>query len=142
MRTKIRLRSHRLPIRFNNFSRFSFLKQNLTFLVLFFFSCALAKAENPASTQYGGQLVLSTSSDPKSFNAIIAKETSTTAVTNLIFEGLTRVNGVTLQVEPNLAQSWEVTEDGLTWLFHLRRDVVWSDGFPFKRTMWFLRLEI
>ena len=75
---------------------------------------------------------MATSSDPKSFNAIIAKETSTTAVTNLIFEGLTRTNGVTLQVEPNLAQRWDVSADGLTWIFHLRPGVVWSDGEPFK----------
>lgn len=74
---------------------------------------------------------MATTSDPKSFNAIVAQETSTTAVTNLIFEGLTRTNGVTLKVEPNLAQSWEVTPDGLTWVFHLRRDVTWSDGEPF-----------
>jgi len=71
-------------------------------------------------------------SDPKSFNAIIAKETSTTAVTNLIFEGLTRINGVTLKVEPNLAERWEVSSDGLVWTFFLRPDVRWVDGHPFS----------
>src|SRR3989338_4262803 len=55
---------------------------------------------------YGGQLIEATTSDPKSFNSIIAKETSTTSVTNLIFEGLTRTNGVTTKVEPNLAERW------------------------------------
>lgn len=81
--------------------------------------------------KYGGQLILASTSDPRSFNPIIAKETSTTAITNLIFEGLTRTNGVTIEVEPNLAESWETTEDGLTWIFHLRQDVQWSDGHPF-----------
>jgi peptide/nickel transport system substrate-binding protein len=52
-------------------------------------------------------------------------------VTNLIFEGLTKANRVTGQVEPNLAERWEYSEDGLVWMFHLRRDVVWSDGHPF-----------
>jgi len=81
--------------------------------------------------RYGGTLVLSTIADPKSFNPILAKETSTTAITGLIFEGLTRTNGVTTDVEPNLAESWEVSQDGLKWLFHLRKNVVWSDGEPF-----------
>jgi len=30
---------------------------------------------------------------------------------------------------PGMAQSWETSEDGLTWTFHLR-DAVWSDGAP------------
>jgi len=92
-----------------------------------------AWAEVPSpSSKYGGPIVLATNSDPKSFNAIIAKETSTTRVTDLIFEGLTRINGVTIEVEPSLAQSWEILEDGREWIFHLRPGVQWSDGHPFS----------
>jgi peptide/nickel transport system substrate-binding protein len=83
------------------------------------------------SSKVGGTLILSTTADPKSFNPILAKETSTTSVTHLIFEGLTRTNGVTTLVEPNLARSWEHSEDGRTWTFHLEEDVLWSDGTPF-----------
>lgn len=32
---------------------------------------------------------------------------------------------------PRLAESWEVSPDGKTWTFHLRDDVLWSDGEPF-----------
>lgn len=85
----------------------------------------------PQVGAYGGQLVMSTIANPKSFNPVLAKETSTTAVTNYIFEGLTRVSGITNEVEPNLAERWEVTEDGLTWTLRLRRDVKWNDGKPF-----------
>jgi len=85
----------------------------------------------PQPGKVGGALNLATIADPKSFNAIMAKETSTTEITNLIFEGLTRVNGISGKVEPNLAERWEVSEDGLTWTFHLRTDVQWSDGHPF-----------
>ena len=84
-----------------------------------------------AYDDYGGYLVLSTSSDPKSFNDIMAKETSTTAVTGYIFEGLTRVNPFDLRVEPNLAERWEVSEDGLEWIFHIRKEVYWNDGEAF-----------
>ncbi|UCC94274.1 MAG: ABC transporter substrate-binding protein [Candidatus Omnitrophota bacterium] len=82
--------------------------------------------------KYGGVLTLSTTSDPKSFNPVLAKETSTTAITGHFFEGLTTTDGVTLEVEPNLAHSWEVDEDGKAWTFHLRKDIKWFDGQPFS----------
>jgi peptide/nickel transport system substrate-binding protein len=48
---------------------------------------------------------------------------------SLIFDGLTRTdeNG---RLQPDLAQSWQVSEDGLTVRFTLREDVVWHDGQP------------
>ncbi len=79
----------------------------------------------------GGKILFATISPPKSFNPILAKETSTTSITGLIFEGLTRTDGITTEVEPALAESWEISEDGKTWTFHLRRDVKWNDGRPF-----------
>lgn len=91
----------------------------------------LDKSSSDRSPKYGGKLVLVTTSDPKSFNPIVAKETSTTAITGLIFEGLTRTNGVTLEVEPNLASWWQVDKDGKVWTFHLRKDVKWFDGKRF-----------
>ncbi len=72
-------------------------------------------------------LVLATTNDPKTFNPILAKETSSTAITGFLFEGLTKTNGLTTQVEPGLAESWKVSPDGRVWDFKLRR-VKWSDG--------------
>jgi len=76
-------------------------------------------------------LILSTGSDPKSFNPILAKETSTTTVTGFLFEGLTRTDGVTLEVKPALAERWHSSPDGKIWTFYLRRQVTWHDGTPF-----------
>lgn len=115
----------------------SALKRHWGFLFLLagFLSClnleARAEEYRPQIGTYGGELVFSTTSDPKSFNPILAKETSTTAVTGLIFEGLTRTNGITTEVEPNLALSWKVDESGLKWTFKLREDVLWFDGQRF-----------
>ncbi len=36
-----------------------------------------------------------------------------------------------LEIVPILANNWEVSEDGLTWIFHLRDDVYWHDGEKF-----------
>lgn len=96
------------------------------------------KSDSTSSTQtsksndkYGGTLILSTISDPKSFNDIIAKETSTTMITGLVFDGLVKMDAVAIEPEPALAESWDVSDNGLTWTFHLRDGVKWSDGTLF-----------
>jgi len=48
----------------------------------------------------------------------------------LVFSGLTRFNGRG-EVEPDLATGWEVSLDGLTYVFYLRTGVRWHDGAPF-----------
>ncbi|MCM8809328.1 MAG: ABC transporter substrate-binding protein [Candidatus Omnitrophica bacterium] len=96
--------------------------------ILFTFFISSCKKEQ---IKVKNTLLLSTSSDPKSFNPIIAKETSTTLITGFIFEGLTRINGVTLKVEPSLALKWESDKSGKVWKFYLRKDVLWNDGKRF-----------
>lgn len=48
----------------------------------------------------------------------------------LIFEGLTTINSYG-EVIPDLAERWEVSRDGLEYIFLLRRDVLWQDGLSF-----------
>ncbi len=92
------------------------------------------KAETfvPQIGTYGGELVLSSFSDPKSFNPITSTEMSTYEYTAYLYEGLVRQNGVTLLPEPNLADKWEISPDGLVWTFHVRPGVLWSDSVPFS----------
>lgn len=47
-------------------------------------------------------------------------------------EGLLRFDGTTVNVLPNLATSWETSDDGLVWTFQLRDDVMFHDGTPFN----------
>lgn len=42
-----------------------------------------------------------------------------------LFIGLTRFDPITHEIEPMLAQSWTVSDDGLTWTFTLREDFQW-----------------
>ena len=79
----------------------------------------------------GGALTFATISDPLTFNLAISTDASSSGVLGYLFEGLTETSWLTDEVEPALAQSWEHSEDGLTWTFHLRRDVRWHDGEPF-----------
>ncbi len=47
-----------------------------------------------------------------------------------VFDGLVRFT-TDLQLEGALAESWEISDDGLTYTFHLRPGVTWHDGQPF-----------
>ena len=49
---------------------------------------------------------------------------------SLVFSGLTRL-GPDGEVLPDLAESWEISDDGLIYTFHLRNDVTWHTGAPF-----------
>jgi len=103
-------------------------RKKVFFLSVFFFWTFSVHA---AINHYGGSLVEATSNDPKTFNDIMADDANSASVTGLLFEGLTTADPFTLKVIPQLAQSWEVSTDGLQWTFHLRQDVQWFDGVPF-----------
>ena len=79
----------------------------------------------------GGALTITTISEPLTFNLAISNDASSSNVLGYVFEGLTETSWLTDRVEPLLAESWERSDDGLTWTFHLRRDVTWHDGEPF-----------
>jgi peptide/nickel transport system substrate-binding protein len=101
-------------------------------LFVFLIGCILSWAfpAHASSSRYGGSLVLAVSSDPKTFNDIVATDDNSSAITAMLFEGLTTADPFTLKVIPNLAKSWTVSPDGLKWTFHLREDVKWFDGTP------------
>ncbi|MEQ8848654.1 peptide ABC transporter substrate-binding protein [Botrimarina sp.] len=47
-----------------------------------------------------------------------------------LYEGLVRLDPKDRKPIPGVAKEWEVSDDGKTYTFHLRRDAKWSDGSP------------
>ena len=84
----------------------------------------------PEVGRYGGRFILSETNNPRTFNAMMASETSSTDVTDRLFGFLVDFDNATQQYGPGLAKSWEVAPDGVTWTFHLRRGARFSDGHP------------
>jgi len=79
----------------------------------------------------GGQIVTSGRAGPRTFNRLIGQEQFSQVLSMLTQGRLVRVNYQTFEVEPWLAEKWDVSADGLTYTFHLRPGVTWSDGVPF-----------
>ena len=66
---------------------------------------------------------LPTTLDPTKGQGIVDNE-----IQHAVTEGLTR--NTAGDVKPGIAESWDESEDGLTYTFHLRKDAKWSDGEP------------
>ena len=47
-----------------------------------------------------------------------------------VYEGLVKLNPITLEPEPCIADSWDVSEDGKRWTFYLKPGIQFSDGTP------------
>jgi peptide/nickel transport system substrate-binding protein len=80
--------------------------------------------------KYGGRFVLGQTGTPRTFNAIMSNESSSGDVTNLAFTSLIDLDNDTQEIIPLLAKSWDVSPDGLTYTFHLRKGAAFSDGHP------------
>jgi peptide/nickel transport system substrate-binding protein len=80
----------------------------------------------------GGSLTASIRSEPGTFNRLgpNAQQAAVDAVTRLIHAPLVRLNRVTDQPEPWLAEKWTVSPDGRTITLTLRDGVTFSDGQP------------
>lgn len=57
-----------------------------------------------------------------------ANDDNTVLLLDNLFAGLTNYNAQTGTIEPEIAGSWAISPDGLTWTFYLRPDFYWVDG--------------
>ena len=69
-------------------------------------------------------------SDIVSLDPAEAYEFSGLDVVNNTYDGLVEINPTTLQLEPGLAASWSVADDGVTYTFKMKPGVTFSSGNP------------
>ncbi|BAU15193.1 extracellular solute-binding protein, family 5 [Leptolyngbya sp. NIES-3755] len=74
------------------------------------------------------QIIDTVLSDPKSFNYALINEDPN--VTGFVYVGLINENALTGQLEPELAEKWEISPDKKKVTFTLREGLKWSDGQP------------
>ena len=82
-------------------------------------------------THYGGEYHDVDTSDAVSFHPYLTTDTASSGYQGLVYtSGLLRYDENTLEFIPNMAESYSISEDGLTFTFHLRKTMKWSDGQP------------
>ena len=83
-----------------------------------------------ATTLKGGDLTVSVRTEPRSFCSCVSPDATTVLVTLLTQARLVRVNQVTEEIEPWLADSWKRSDDGLRYVIKLKPNLHFSDGTP------------
>jgi peptide/nickel transport system substrate-binding protein len=109
----------------------------LTWYFYFFASATLAQSPpigeelfitNNQVGQYGGHLVVSLRSEPKTLNPVISLDVSSREVIAQMTGDLVHINRFTQNTEPALAKTWQVSPDGLKYTLHLRHGLRFSNG--------------
>ncbi|MDO8524935.1 MAG: peptide-binding protein [Candidatus Omnitrophota bacterium] len=81
-------------------------------------------------TVYGDAIVVSSISDACTLIPILASDSASSDICGMIFNGLVKYDK-SARLTGDLAESWDILEDGLVIVFHLRKNVKWHDGAPF-----------
>jgi len=80
---------------------------------------------------YGGHLVVSLRSEPKTLNPVTSIDVSSREVIAQMTADLIHIDRESQQTVPALAKSWKVSRDGLRYTLQLRRGIRFSDGVEF-----------
>ncbi len=70
--------------------------------------------------------------DPPTLDPIHTTDTSSATVVFRIFEGLVELDPITFEVVPAIAERWEISKDGLQYIFHLKKGIKFHNGREVK----------
>lgn len=111
-------------------------KSSLLFVVLLLISIvpfsAFAQDDSFTCPSTGGTMIVAGEGDPRTLSGMYANDGQSLAVVTFMAEPLI-LGGENWgdSIEPALAESWEVSDDGLEYTFNLRQGVKWHDGEDF-----------
>lgn len=83
-----------------------------------------------AEPAYGDILVEGSIGDASNLIPLLASDSTSHEIAGLVFNGLIKYDK-DVHIVGDLAESWEISRDGLVITFHLRKGVRWHDGKPF-----------
>jgi peptide/nickel transport system substrate-binding protein len=82
------------------------------------------------SQKFGGAIVVSSISDARTLVPILASDSASSDLCGMLFNGLVKYDK-DVRIIGDLAESWDILEEGLVIVFHLRKNVRWHDGIKF-----------
>ena len=97
----------------------------LTVLLAFLLGLSLAGA---AQTFDPMTFVFATNEEPDTLDPAVTYANTSFREVYVLYDRLVTYSGASVEAKPMLATSWDVSDDGLTYTFHLRNDVKFHDG--------------
>lgn len=104
---------------------------SMTVLSAFIVTACAGTNSGQTGSEGRDRLVAAQSGDPVSLDLHRANDVNSSLITGQMFETLVTQNMETMAIEPALATDWRLLEDGVTWEFDLRQNVVFHNGEPF-----------
>ena len=89
-------------------------------------------SSNTSADKTKDQVVVGISSEPTSLDEEQITDYNSDRVASEIYDTLVRFKDKSMEVEPDLATSWDISTDGLTYTFHLRDGIKFQDGTDFN----------
>merc|ERR1712071_277761 len=108
-------------------------------LAMFVLVSSVLFAQTP---QVGGTLVFGRSGDSTSMDPSHATDGESFYAASAIYDNLVQFKYGSTQIEPALATSWDISEDGLTYTFNLRKGVYFSKTKFFKQKSEFTSKDV
>ncbi|MFH0732414.1 MAG: peptide-binding protein [Candidatus Omnitrophota bacterium] len=96
-------------------------------LAAFLFSGCGFQGEYPAASY----IVTASIGDARSLIPMLATDTASAEICSVVYNGLVKYDK-DINLVGDLAQSWEILDEGVRIIFHLRKDVKWHDGVGFS----------
>jgi len=98
-------------------------------IVRFIFLATLCLASNLLVAGQRADLVFLNGAEPETLDPHLIVGQPDMRLADALFEGLTTFDAAA-NAGPGVAEKWEISPDGCTYLFHLRSDAQWSNGTP------------
>lgn len=86
--------------------------------------------QNGSGPAYGDNIIVASIGDARTLVPILASDSASADICSLVFNGLVKYDK-NINLTGDLAESWNILDNGLTIIFHLRKNVKWHDGAPF-----------
>ena len=96
------------------------------------FSCKQNDNNSQGKTgddRFGGRIIIGVSNDVETLNPIFSESALSQEIAHLLLLGLADLDENS-EFKPELAESWDSSEDFMKLTYHLRKDAIWSDGQP------------
>ena len=102
---------------------------------------AEAEAESSAGPPQGGTIIVGLQAEPTTLDTQQLSDYNSSRAAYGIYDALLRFQDESTEVEPGLAESWEISDDGLVYTLHLRQGVKFHDGTDFNAEVVKFNLE-
>lgn len=105
-------------------------------LILCLYGCPSDEEGDPAPSgsaaeaTTGDTIVMGSIGEPSNLIPALSSDSSSSDINGLVYDGLLRYDK-NYNLEPVLAESWDISDDNLTITFHIRQGIEWHDGEPF-----------